>query len=165
MPAAPVSIDEEERLRTLHALNVLDTRPERFSYSVSAAAASIANTPIGAITLVDADRLTFKGACGVSDDPMPRTDAFCAHTILAADPLLVPDMEVDVRFADNPLVTGAPHLRFYAGFPLVINGQAVGALCVLDDHVRSLSGAQIEALEELAAGTSIWLVERGGDDR
>ena len=165
MPAAPIPKDEPERLRTLRALNVLDSRSEPFSHSVSAAAASIANTPIGAVTLVDADRLTFKGACGVGDDPMPRADAFCAHTILASDPLLVTDMEADARFADNPLVTGGPHLRFYAGFPLIVDGQPVGALCVLDDHARELSGEQIEALEELAAGTSIWLVQRGEEER
>ena len=164
MPAAPIPVDEPERLRTLRALKILDTPPEHFSHAVSAAAASIANTPIAAVTLVDADRQTFKGACGVDAASIPRTVSFCAHAILGTAPLVVPDARADARFLDNPLVLGEPHLRFYAGFPLVVDGQPVGALCVLDDRERELSGKQIEALERLAAGTSVWLERREGSD-
>ncbi len=162
MPAAPIPDDEAERLQTLRALNILDTRPEHFSHAVSAAAASIANTPIAAVTLVDADRQTFKGACGVGAQPIPRSSSFCAHTILAAEPLVVPDAEADARFADNPLVLGEPHLRFYAGFPLIVEGQPVGALCVLDDRIRELTATQVEALQRLADGTAVWLLRRDG---
>ena len=160
MLPAPVPLNEPARRRTLDALRVLDSLPETFSNAVAASAAGIAGTPISAVTLVDADRLWFKGSCGLGSTDAPRDIGFCAHTILGASPLVVPDMRADVRFHDNPLVTGPPHVRFYAGFPIVVDGHSVGAVCVIDDRPRTLEAAQIERLTRLAAGTAAWMQAR-----
>ena len=160
MPAAPIPRDEASRKRTLDALNVLDTLPEAFSDAVSTAAAAIANVPISAISLVDTERQWFKGSCGLDVRQTPRDVSFCAYAILDSEPFLVPDALADPRFRDNPLVTGAPHIRSYAGFPIVVAGQAIGSLCVIDDRPRRLAADQIDRLAKLAAGTAAWLAER-----
>ena len=158
MPAATLPSHESRRLRSLRRLAVLDTLPETFSEAVSAAAASIANAPIAAISFIDDDRLWFKGVCGLPGGEAPRDVAFCAYTVLATDPLIVEDAQADPRFRDNPLVVGPPYIRFYAGFPIVVDGDTVGALCIIDDRPRTLSPAQIERLVELADGTTAWLL-------
>ena len=159
MPAAPLPSNEPRRLNRLKALHVLDSMPEAYSESVSAAAAAIANTPISAISLVDAERQWFKGACGLDVDETPRDVSFCAYAILRPEPFIVSDTRVDERFRDNPLVTGEPFIRFYAGFPLVVNGVSIGALCVIDDHPRELSPSQVSRLTSLADGTAAWLTD------
>lgn len=152
-----MSPTEEHRLAALRSIRILDSLPDAFSESVALAAASLANMPMSAISLIDADRQWFKGACGLEVRETPREVSFCAHTLLQAEPLIVPDTRLDGRFSANPLVTSAPHVRFYAGFPLLLKGQQVGALCVLDDRPRQLDAAQIAELRRLAAGTSAWL--------
>ena len=165
MPAAPLPPNESRRLRKLERLAILDTAPEMFSEAVAAAAASIANTPMSAISLVDRDRQWFKGSCGLDVDETSREVSFCAYAILDDAPLVVPDARVDARFADNPFVIDGPNVRFYAGFPLVVDRQRVGALCVIDDRPRELSPDQVERLTVLAQGASAWLATHGGPDR
>ncbi|WP_414662243.1 PAS domain S-box protein [Horticoccus sp. 23ND18S-11] len=149
---ASVPPNESRRLAALRAHGILDTPPEPVFDDLARLAAQLCGTPIAAMSLVDATRQWFKARIGLSLCETNRETAFCAHTILQPDhPLIVPDARLDPRFADNPLVTGAPHLRFYAGAPLVSSdGTILGALCVLDVEPRNLSAAQTDALIMLA---------------
>ena len=154
----PIPRGERRRLSTLRALNVLDSAPEAFSDAVVSAAASILNAPRAAISLVDASRQWFKGSCGLADEETPRDVSFCAHAISAGpEPFVIDDTWKDARFASNPLVVAPPYIRFYAGFPLIVNGEAIGALCVMDDRPRVLGAEERERLQELAQGTAAWL--------
>lgn len=153
----PRSRHEARRVAMLQSLGVLDTLPEQFSASVVAAAAAIVNVPISAISLVDEHRNWFKGTCGLDASEVPRDLAFCAYTILSDVPFVVEDLAADPLFVDHPLVVGSPHARFYAGFPLRVHGQSVGALCVIDDRPRRLEEAQVESLTKLARGMAAWL--------
>ena len=158
---APMPREEEKRLQTLHALGVLDTSPEDFPDAITMAAAAIAGCPMAALSLIDADRQWNKGACGMGPDAsaggFDRDHSFCAHTILDNSPLLMEDAAADPRFAANPYVVGPPHLRFYAGFPLSVEGQNLGALCVLDVRPNELSRLQINSLTALAEAAAAWL--------
>jgi two-component sensor histidine kinase/GAF domain-containing protein len=148
-PARPA--DEQARLAALHNLRILDTAPEGAFEAVTAVAAAICGTPMALVSLVDADRQWFKSAHGIDADEMPRSISFCGHTILDDRIMQVPDTLEDDRFFDNPLVTGDPHLRFYAGAPLFTReGLKLGALCVLDREPRELEPWQTEALGQLA---------------
>ena len=149
MPAAPEPADETARLEALRAYEILDTVPEEAFDELTRLAAHICETPIVLMSLVDSDRQWFKSRVGLDAESTPREESFCAHAILDQQQLLtVPDATLDPRFADNPLVTGDFHLRFYAGAPLVSpTGQALGALCVIDRVPRELSPAQRDALE------------------
>ncbi|WP_426688184.1 sensor domain-containing diguanylate cyclase [Rhodanobacter ginsengiterrae] len=150
--SVPVPADEVERLSRLRALGVLDTDAEPLFDALTRAAALVVGAPIALLTLVDAERQWFKsnvGLDGVSETP--RASAFCAHTILGHDLLEIADAQNDPRFADNPLVTGSPHIRFYAGAPLDLgDGVRVGSLCVIDREPRTLSDAQRNVLMALA---------------
>lgn len=130
----PVPDEELERLRELELLDVMDTLPERSYDGFVRLAAAICDTPIALITLLDGDRQWFKANLGLDMTETPREQAFCAHTIL--DPgrvMVVNDATQDERFVNNPLVTGDPHIKFYAGAPLVTaSGLALGSLCVID---------------------------------
>ena len=161
MAAASIPLDESDRKRVLDVLDVLDSLPEAFSNAVAAAAAAIAGVPISAVSLVDTERQWFKASCGLDVGETSRDVSFCAHAILGREPFLVNDARADPRFSNNPLVTGAPFIRAYAGFPLLVAGQAIGALCVIDDRPRQFTADQVTQLSGLAAGTSAWLSERG----
>jgi signal transduction histidine kinase/ActR/RegA family two-component response regulator len=149
MPAAPKPADETARLDALRAYEILDTMPEEAFDELTRLAAHICETPIVLMSLVDSDRQWFKSRVGLDAESTPREESFCAHAILDQHRLLtVPDATLDPRFADNPLVTGDFHLRFYAGAPLVSpTGQPLGALCVIDRVPRELSAVQRDALE------------------
>jgi formate hydrogenlyase transcriptional activator len=143
--------DETQRLATLHRYDILDTPAERGFDDLARLAAQICGTHTALVTFVDADRQWFKARVGLSLDATPRELSFCAHTILQSDVLVVPDAAADPRFSDNPLVTGPPHVRFYAGAPLIAaNGQALGAICVVDQTPRALTPAQRDALGALS---------------
>ena len=113
-------------------------------------AASAFDVPIALVSLVDRDRQWFKSSAGLSAQETPRDMAFCAHAILEDQLMLVPDALLDSRFADNPLVTGEPRVRFYAGCPLKLpDGHLVGTLCIIDTQPRQMSGDKINMLREL----------------
>ena len=148
-PATPH--DEEARIATLRALIILDTDPEEKFDMLTHYAASQFAVPIALISLVDTNRQWFKSRCGLDASETGRDVSFCGHAILADDILLVRDAHLDPRFADNPLVTGAPFIRFYAGCPLkMTNGQNIGTLCLIDHRPRSLDDWEKQHLRDLA---------------
>jgi len=107
--------------------------------------------PMAVISLVDEDRQWFKSCLGLNAKETPRDAAFCAHVVYSREPMIVPDAFQDVRFADNPVVTNEPRIRFYAGFPLKLdNGSCIGTLCLLDTRPRTLEGPDLERLHDLA---------------
>ena len=152
MKAAAMPDDEAKRLATLRGLNVLDTpREERFD-RITRLARRMFDMPIAAISLVDADRQWFKSCMGLAAREVPRAYAFCAHAILSDALMVVGDSLADERFADNPLVMGEPHARFYAGYPVkATNGCRLGTLALIDHVPRSLNDEEREALRDLAA--------------
>jgi diguanylate cyclase (GGDEF)-like protein/PAS domain S-box-containing protein len=143
---------EQRRLQRLHALQVLDTEPEPLFDSLARLAADLCGTPIALLSLVDSDRQWFKAQVGFDDGrELPRRFAFCDHTIRSDEVLEVQDAFRDERFADNPLVTGKPNVRFYAGAPLrASTGERLGTLCVVDRQPRRLTAAQSSTLVQLA---------------
>lgn len=152
MTAARLPPDEIQRLARLRVLNVLDSAPEPLFDSLTRLAAQIAGTPIALISLIDEQRQWFKANLGLPGvQQTPRDFAFCAHAILERDVMTVTDARTDPRFADNPLVTGEPGIRFYAGAPLILpGGERLGTLCVIDRAPRQLSESQRLQLAELA---------------
>jgi anti-sigma regulatory factor (Ser/Thr protein kinase) len=143
--------DETVRLAALDRYRILDTEPERAFDDLVLIAAQICGTPIAFIGLVDRDRQWFKARVGLSISEVARTVSFCsAHTITQRGLIVVPSAQQDERLRDSPLVTGEPHIRFYAGAPLVTpDGHALGTLCVVDRVERTLTREQLEALEAL----------------
>jgi diguanylate cyclase (GGDEF)-like protein len=151
MIPAVVPTNESERLAALRRCEALDTAPEIAFDDIVLLASRVCEAPMAAISLVDEHRQWFKSRVGFEARQTPREVAFCAHAILQSDLLVVPDAMKDERFHDNPLVRGDPHVRFYAGAPLVTtDGHAIGALCVMDTVARSLSTGQAETLHVLA---------------
>lgn len=147
----PVPMDEQARLRRLHALGLLDSDPNETYARVVRLAAKLLRTPVAAISLVDDDRQWFLARTGLELAQTPREDAFCAHTICEDAALVVQDATNDLRFRTNPLVTAEGGIRFYAGIPLRLeDGLGLGALCVIDHQPRELSAEDQAALEELA---------------
>jgi PAS domain S-box-containing protein len=147
----PLPPCEAARLAALRSLEVLDTAAEGPFDELTALAASICRTPIALVSLVDECRQWFKSRVGWAATATPRDVSFCAHTILRRDLLIVPDASADARFADNPLVTSDPGIRFYAGAPLLTpEGHALGALCVIDRRPRELTAEQAQALRILS---------------
>lgn len=142
--------DDSSRLRTLRKYRILDTEPERAFDDLTLLASHICGAPIALITLVDEDRQWFKSRVGVEVRETPLDVSFCAHAIRQPDLFIVPDALDDERFRDNPLVRADPHIRFYAGAPLVArDGLALGTLCVIDRRPRTLTDDQRDALSAL----------------
>lgn len=147
----PLPPNEEQRLEELRRYAVLDTPPEKAFDNITALTARIFKVPIAAVTLVDQDRQWFKSCIGLESREVGRNFAFCAHAILGTDVMVVPDAREDARFAENPFVTGAPHIRFYAGSPLrTSNGLNLGTLTVSDTKPRKLTKRSIATLAGLA---------------
>jgi diguanylate cyclase (GGDEF)-like protein/PAS domain S-box-containing protein len=152
MLEAPIPVDEEERLATLRGLHILDTPPEERFDRLTRLAQHILDTPIAAISLIDSDRRWMKSCQGQAATNAPRSITFCGHAIIGNETFVIPDATLDPRFSDNPLVTGAPHIRFYAGQPLkAINGSRLGTLCIIDKIPRQPSHADLNVLRDLAA--------------
>jgi signal transduction histidine kinase len=152
MQAALPLPNESRRLERLRSLGVLDTLPQAAYDQITFLASVICDTPIALISLVDQDRQWFKSRVGLDAAQTPRELAFCAHAIHTPDQVMVVhDALSDVRFEDNPLVTGQPDIRFYAGAPIVTDdGFALGTVCVIDQHSRTLNDSQRAALQSLA---------------
>ena len=141
---------EAERLAALHRYNILDTEYEQAFDDVTWLASRLCDAPIAVVNLIDAERQWFKSEIGLGVRETPLDISICAHAILQPGLFVVPDTQGDPRFADNPLVTGDPRLRFYAGALLETpDGHALGTLCVLDYQPRTLSEAQLQGLAAL----------------
>lgn len=142
--------NEEARLAALKKLEILDTDPEERFDRITRIAAESFDVPIALVSLVDRDRQWFKSCIGLSVKETPRDMALCAHAILEDQLLIVPDAFLDPRFADNPLVTGEPHVRFYAGCPLKLpDGNLIGTLCLIDSRPHQLAGRKRNLLRDL----------------
>lgn len=151
MKEAPLPPDESVRLSTLYALSILDTPPEARFDRITRLAMRLFDVPIALITLVDAERQWFKSCQGLDVSETPRGISFCGHAILEDRALVVSDALLDERFADNPLVTGEPHIRFYAGFPITApNGSRLGTFCIIDRRPRHLNQEQLDTLRDMA---------------
>jgi excisionase family DNA binding protein len=149
--AFPAPSDEAARLAAVQASGLLDTPPEQVFDRLTWLATQVTDCPIAMLTLLTSERAWFKSRVGVDVPSTPRSWAFCSHTILQDGSFTVGDTAADARFADNPLVTGEPHVRFYGGVPVRdAAGHALGTLCVLDREPRRLRDRELKALEELA---------------
>lgn len=152
----PYPSNEDARIATLRELQILDTAPEERFDRITRITRVVFNIPIVLVSLVDRHRQWFKSRQGLDAPETPRNISFCGHAILGTTALVVPDAALDPRFADNPLVTGGPKVRFYAGHPLFArNGAALGTLCIIDSHSRDFGEADQKILTDLAK-----LVER-----
>jgi diguanylate cyclase (GGDEF)-like protein len=152
MLAAPKPADEERRLAALYALSLLDTEPDERFDRITRLAQRVFGASMATFTLIDADRQWFKSEVGAAGKEDPRDVSFCSHAILEPDTTVVEDARHDKRFHDNPLVTGDPNIRFYAGHPVTgPGGEVLGTLCVLDDKPRLRDEFDVEALAEFAA--------------
>ncbi len=150
MISAPIPVNEQERLEELYRYCILDTPFEQSFDEIAHLAARICNTPVASVTIIDRDRQWFKAITGLNVRETPREISFCAHTILGDDIFEVSDTLKDERFFDNPLVTGEPFIRFYAGFPLRTQGGFnCGTICITDVQPRSLTTDQKFALTVL----------------
>ena len=157
----PLPLDEAARLAAVDASQLFDTPPETVFDRLTWLATQVTERPIALITMLGAQRQWFKSRIGVEFTETPRSWAFCNHAILRDGPFMVEDAQQDPRFADNPLVTGEAHIRFYSGITLRdAGGQALGTLCVLDREPRRLRDRELKALAELAAIASEELARR-----
>lgn len=150
MQPAPIPPNDAERLAALYELLILDTPPEARYDRIVEFAAQEFDVPIALISLLDRNRQWFKAQVGASVCETARDISFCGHAILVPSILLIPDAAQDPRFADNPLVTEAPFIRFYAGAPLVMpNGHALGTLCIIDSQPREMGQIELAILSTL----------------
>ncbi len=151
MRAPPIPDDEAERLEALRRLKVLDTPAEERFDRLTRLAKALFDVPIALVSLVDGERQWFKSRQGLAACETPRDVSFCGHAILGPEILHVANALEDSRFAANPLVTGVPNIRFYAGAPLATaDGHRVGTLCIIDDRERELTPDELTRLRDLA---------------
>ena len=152
----PLPPDELARLQAQRDCGVLETLAEAQYDGIARLAAAICGTPIALVSLVDRDRHWFKARVGLDATEVPRYGSFCDHAVATPGPFVVPDALADDRFRDNPLVAGAPGLRFYAGVPVTgPGGLVLGALCVIDRVPRELTAAQLDGLVTLAGQVAV----------
>ncbi|MBY0438186.1 MAG: GAF domain-containing protein [Burkholderiales bacterium] len=140
MIPAPIPPNEMQRLNALRSLLILDTPPEERFDRITRFAASEFDTPVALVSLIDERRQWFKARVGLDACETSRDISFCGHAIEGSNVLVIGDARDDPRFADNPLVTGDPFIRFYAGAPLILpGGLSVGTLCLIDTEPRTFS--------------------------
>jgi phosphoribosyl 1,2-cyclic phosphodiesterase len=151
------SKNEEQRLSVLYDLRILDTPPEERFDRITRLAASIFNAPMALVSLVDRERQWFKSTYGLDTCETSRETSFCSHAVASQDVLVVPDTFQDPRFSDNPLVTGPPRIRFYAGCPIFVSANCIGTVCVLDNRPRQIDSDTVGLLHDLAALAEIEL--------
>jgi len=151
MHEPPIPPDEVERQEALDRTGLVSPARNQDLQDIVELAATICDVPVALVSLVDHDRQFFKAKVGLDVQETPRGISFCGHAVLGNELFIVPDTAVDDRFADNPLVTGPPHIRFYAGVPLIVDDRhAVGTLCVIDTRPRVLDERMRDSLERLA---------------
>ncbi len=151
MAPPPLPANEAERLAQLHSYQILDTPAEKDFDDLVDLAAAICGMPVSLISFVADNRQWFKAKTGISETGTGKDISFCAHTVASGQDLIVPDARIDERFLANPLVTGDPHIVFYAGIPLTNSeGFTLGSICVIDNKVRELSTEQHNALRIIA---------------
>jgi signal transduction histidine kinase len=144
-------MSEKERLNALYSYAVMDTEQEVELNNIVLLASQICNTPVSLITLLDSNRQWFKAKVGIDVNETHRNISFCTHAIERSEVMVVPDATKDIRFSENPLVTGFPFIKFYAGAPLITpGGHALGTLCVIDQKVRELTPEQLFAMQTLS---------------
>jgi len=148
----PVPRNEEQRILAVRSYDILDSDPELEFDALARVASHTFSMPIAVVAMMDTNRLWFKSKIGLDVPELDRKIAFCAHTINTPDePLIVNDLTNDTRFAENPLVSNAPHLRFYAGAPLVdSDGMALGTIAVIDAEPRPFTRSQLHTLGDFA---------------
>jgi hypothetical protein len=143
--------DDASRVAALEKYAILDTDPEQVFDDLTLLASFICKTPIALISLVDEKRQWFKSRVGITDTETSREIAFCSNAIQQSDLFIIPDALEDDRFRNNPLVVSDPHIRFYAGAPLINeDGYALGTLCVVDRSPRNIEPEQKDALKALS---------------
>ena len=151
MQIPSIPIDEARRLAALHATRLLGSQPEQSFDRITRMATRLLKMPMATVSLIDKDIQWFKSRCGIDASQTSRDVSFCAHAILDHEPMVIPDARLDPRFADNPMVLGAPHVRFYAGVQLYsIDRMPLGTLCVLDRVPRKLADDELDVLRDLA---------------
>ena len=157
----PTPLALQRRLAALLAYDILDTPPETQFDDLTRVASFICQTPIALLSLLDEKRQWFKSRVGLEAAETPIEQAFCIHAIEKREVMIVRDARADSRFSANPLVTGAPHIRFYAGAPLITSeGVALGTLCAIDQRPRELEPAAIAALQSLANPAAVLIEQR-----
>jgi|GEM_PF-4923587 hypothetical protein len=165
MQKAHIPPNETQRLQDLYDCNILDTPAESAYDNIVAMAAGIFKAPICAVSLIDSDRQWLKAKIGINIAETPRDISFCAHTILQDRLMVVPDARDDIRFFNNPMVSGHPGIRFYAGCPIKSPGNnAIATLCIMDFIPRQITREQETQLETLGEQLS-WLIELRFKDR
>lgn len=143
--------DEDGRLAALRRYDILDTAPEEPFDKLTELVRKVLGVPIAAVSLVDSERQWFKSIAGLNACETSRDISFCTHTIMQAEPMVVPDAALDVRFAKNPLVTGEPRIRAYLGVPLQTpDGYNIGALCAIDTKPRAFPANEVAILSNFA---------------
>lgn len=151
--------DEQMRLNALRSLNILDTSSEERFDRLTRMAKRMFDVPIALVSLVDEHRQWFKSCIGLEVTETDRDISFCGHAILGDEIFIIPDAAKDARFADNPLVTNEPKIRFYAGCPLrFMDGNRLGTLCIIDTKPRNLNSEDMDALRDLASTAELELV-------
>lgn len=158
---------EQKRIAALRKLKILDSPYESLFDAITKVASEVCNAPMALISFVDEDRQWFKSKIGFANlAETPKDIAFCAHTIQSQGILEVTDATLDERFSKNPLVTGEPNIRFYAGSPITLPlGEKIGTICVLDCKANQLSVQQKAILEDLAKVIAQVLIIRGNNLR
>jgi two-component system, sensor histidine kinase len=158
---APLPTDEAQRLAALLDMGILDTEPEAALDGLVACVAQATGAPIALVSLIDQNRQWFKAKVGLEVSETSRDFAFCAHAILADEPLVVCDSESDIRFADNPLVVGDPHVKSYLGVPIKApGGELIGTVCAIDRKPHQWTQAEVEQVQLLAKVVSALLRQR-----
>jgi GAF domain-containing protein len=148
--ATPATANDAARVAALEKYAILDSEPEQAFDDLAKLATFICKTPIALVSLIDGERQWFKSKIGIDATETPREVAICSTAIQQSDVFVVPDAQKDERFQNNPLVVSEPHIRFYAGAPLITeDGFALGTLCVLDLVPHEFSHEQKEALKTL----------------
>ncbi len=151
MMTPPIPVDEARRLAALHATSLFGTGAEEAFDRITRMAARLMKVPTALISLVGSDTQWFKSRCGFDAQSGARDTSFCGHAILLDQPMVITDATRDPRFSDNPSVTGAPHMRFYAGVQLYsVERAKLGTLCIIDDKPRELDAAELDELHDLA---------------